>query len=230
MKRFDITKTNVAVERLIETTKPAPPVSAARLQPASLSGMAGRFEEIFAPDMTVEKPVYHFNMLGTTITLDGAEAVKDVYREWTRTGECIFYTDGDEKLAVSDDMIVSTSTHLPADPGGHPRRRRRARRPRGHLPGEDRRAHDLALRRPWPPDRRGCLGIRRDRSARSSRLIRPMSSPSSSPPSCSRRSSNHFPPTTRSPTDKPVEPTRWRCSSQSSCPRRQAAANGFEIP
>jgi hypothetical protein len=43
------------------------------------------------------------------ITLDGAEAVQAVYSEWTRTDQCVFYTD-DEKLAVSDHMIVSTST------------------------------------------------------------------------------------------------------------------------
>ena len=59
--------------------------------------------------MTVEKPVYHFNLLGQTTTLDGAEAVQEVYREWTRTDQCIFYVD-DDKLAVSDYMIVSTST------------------------------------------------------------------------------------------------------------------------
>ena len=29
--------------------------------------MAGRWEEIFAPEMTVEKPVYHFNMLGKIV-------------------------------------------------------------------------------------------------------------------------------------------------------------------
>lgn len=38
---------------------------------------------------------------------DGAEAVDAVYREWTRTDHCAFYTD-DEKLAVSDSMSVST--------------------------------------------------------------------------------------------------------------------------
>ena len=45
-----------------------------------------------------------------TTTLDGAEAVKDLYREWTRTAQCVFYGNGNEKLAVSDTMIVSTST------------------------------------------------------------------------------------------------------------------------
>ena len=60
--------------------------------------------------MTVDKPVYHFHMFGKALTLDGAEAVQAVYGEWTRTGECVFYTDDDEKLAVSDNMVVSTST------------------------------------------------------------------------------------------------------------------------
>ena len=79
--------------------------------------MAGRFEEIFAPEMTVEKPVYHFNLLGMTPTLEGAEAVKDLYREWTRSAQCVFFTDGDEKLAVSDHMIVSTASIYQQNPG-----------------------------------------------------------------------------------------------------------------
>ena len=48
-------------------------------------------------------------MLGKALTLDGAEAVQAVYREWTRVAQSVFYTE-DEKLAVSDHMIVSTST------------------------------------------------------------------------------------------------------------------------
>lgn len=59
--------------------------------------------------MTVDEPVYHFNLLGQRITLEGAEAVQDVYREWTRTGQCVFYTD-DEEVAVSDHLILSRST------------------------------------------------------------------------------------------------------------------------
>ena len=78
--------------------------------------MAGRYQEIFAPEMTVEKPVYHFNILGKSFTLDGAEAVQSVYREWSETGQCIFYVD-DERLAVSDSMIVSTSIIYQQTPG-----------------------------------------------------------------------------------------------------------------
>ena len=117
MSRFDITKTNIAVERLIETTEnPRHLYLLHAYNRHRYLEMAGRWEEIFAPDMTVEKPVYHFNMLGKVITLDGAEAVQEVYREWTRMGQSVFYTD-DEKLAVSDHMIVSTSIVYQQTPG-----------------------------------------------------------------------------------------------------------------
>ncbi|MFV9457771.1 hypothetical protein ACNJ7E_30580 [Rhodococcus sp. NM-2] len=117
MSRFDITQTNRAVERLIETTdnKRHLYLLHAYNRHRYLE-MAGRFEEIFAPDMTVANPVYHFNLLGTTTTLGGADAVKEVYREWTGTAQCVFYVD-DEKLAVSDHMIVSTSTMYQQTPG-----------------------------------------------------------------------------------------------------------------
>ena len=77
MRRFDITKTNIAVERLIETTNdPRHLYMLHAYNRHRYLEMAGRYEEIFAPDMTVEKPVYHFNMLGKTLTVEGAEAVK----------------------------------------------------------------------------------------------------------------------------------------------------------
>ena len=123
MNRFDITQTNAAVERLIETTEnPRHLYLLHAYNRHRYLEMAGRFEEIFTPEMTVERPVYRFNMLDTNTTLDGAEAVKEVYREWTRTAQCIFYTGGDEKLAVSDVMIVSTS-RCTSSPRDHPCRR-----------------------------------------------------------------------------------------------------------
>ena len=118
MNRFDITQTNAAVERLIETMEnPRNLYLLHAYNRHRYLEMAGRWEEIFTPEMTVEKPVYHFNVLDTTTTLDGTEAVKEVYREWTRTSQCVFYTGGDEKLAVSDAMIVSTSTLYQQYPG-----------------------------------------------------------------------------------------------------------------
>lgn len=110
MPRFDITRTNVAVERLIETTTdPKLLYLLHAYNRHRYLEMAGRFEEIFEPDMTVDKPVYHFNMLGKTLTLEGQDAVKAVYREWSETAQCIFYTD-DEKIAMSESVILSTST------------------------------------------------------------------------------------------------------------------------
>jgi hypothetical protein len=110
MSRFDLTKTNIAVERLIETTEnPRHLYLLHAYNRHRYLEMAGRFEEIFAPDMTVAEPVYHFNMYGETLTLEGAEAVKSVYAEWTAAGQNVFYTDG-ETLAISDDLIVSKST------------------------------------------------------------------------------------------------------------------------
>ena len=110
MSRFDITETNIAVRRLIETTEN--PRHRYLLQAYDRHRnleMAGRYEEIFAPEMTVDEPVYHFNVFGKPVTLEGAEAVKAVYREWTQADQTVFYME-DEKVAVADHVILSTST------------------------------------------------------------------------------------------------------------------------
>jgi len=115
--RFDITKTNAAVERLIETTENERHLYLLHAYNRHrYLEMAGRYQEIFAPDMTVAEPVYHFNLFGEILTLQGAEAVKGVYAEWTSTAQCVFYAE-DEKLAVSDSMIVSSATLFQQTPG-----------------------------------------------------------------------------------------------------------------
>ncbi|TNM41989.1 hypothetical protein FHP29_08465 [Nocardioides albidus] len=117
MGRFDITRTNLAVERLLETTtNPRHHWLLQAYNRHRYLEMAGRWKEIFAPEMTVEHPVYHFNVFGISTVLDGAEAVQAVYEEWSRTAQCIFYTT-DETLAVGDNMIVSTATIYQQTPG-----------------------------------------------------------------------------------------------------------------
>ncbi len=117
MGRFDITQTNAAVERLIETTEnPRHLFLLHAYNRHRYLEMAGRYEEIFAPEMTVEHPVYHFNVFGMNVTLDGREAVESVYREWTGTGQCIFYAD-DERLAVGDNLVCSTGGICQQTPG-----------------------------------------------------------------------------------------------------------------
>ncbi|MBM7516432.1 hypothetical protein [Nocardioides nitrophenolicus] len=132
MSRFDITQTNAAVRRLMETTtKPRHRWLLEAYDRHRNLEMAGRWKEIFAPEMTVERPVYHFNVFGIQTVLDGAEAVQAVYEEWTGTAQCVFYAAG-ERLAVGDNMIVSTATiyqqtpgallaaaGAPVDPGAH---------------------------------------------------------------------------------------------------------------
>ena len=118
MTRFDITQTNAAVERLIETTEnPRHLYLLHAYNRHRYLEMAGRYQEIFAPEMTVAHPVYHFNVFGMNVTLDGREQVEAVYREWTRTAQCVFYTNGDERLAVGDNMICSTATIYQQTPG-----------------------------------------------------------------------------------------------------------------
>jgi hypothetical protein len=135
-------------------------------------------------------------MLGKSITLDGAESVQDVYRERTRVGQSVFYTD-DEKLAVSDDMIVSTSPAYQQTPGailaaeGVP------------VDAEATYLVKIAEHMIWPYDDEGrligegCLGIRR--VGPRVHAVRPDRCPHrGASRQVARASSSHFRPTTRS--------------------------------
>jgi hypothetical protein len=110
MGRFDITETNVAVERLLDATEnPRHRYLLEAYNRHRYLEMAGRYKEIFAPEMTVEHPVYRFCLIGQPpFKLDGREQVEAIYRLWTETDQCVFYAD-DEVLAVGDNMIVSRS-------------------------------------------------------------------------------------------------------------------------
>ncbi len=114
---LDITQTNAAVRCLLEVTEnPRHRFLLLTYDRHRNLEMAGRYEEIFAPEMTVEHPVYHFDMLGQQLTLDGREQVEDQYREWTSTNQCIFYAE-QEELAVGDSMVVSRSVLYQQTPG-----------------------------------------------------------------------------------------------------------------
>lgn len=107
MSDFDITQTNIAVERLLEVTEnPRHRFLLQTYNRHRYLEMAGRYKEIFAPEMTVDHPVYRFNFLDQFVTLEGREQVEAVYREWTETDQSVFYGE-DEQLAVGDYMIVS---------------------------------------------------------------------------------------------------------------------------
>lgn len=117
MFEYDITETNIAVERLLErTTNPRHRFLLETYNRHRYLEMAGRYEEIFAPEMTVEHPVYRFDMLDEKLVLDGREQVMGVYAGWAETAQCIFYAE-DEQLAVGDHMVISRSTLLQQTPG-----------------------------------------------------------------------------------------------------------------
>jgi hypothetical protein len=110
MAKLDITKTNVAVERLLQVTEnPRHRFMLMAYCRHRFLEIAGRYEEIFVPEMTVENPVYHFRALGINATLEGQEAVKGLYRAWAQTNQSIFYAEG-EQVAVADNFIASVST------------------------------------------------------------------------------------------------------------------------
>lgn len=109
VKQLDITKTNLAVQELIEVTEN--PRHRYLLQAYDRHRNlehAGRFEEIFAPEMMVERPVYRFNMIGQPpMQLEGREQVEPLYQLWAQTNQSIFYTEN-ETVAVGDWLVTST--------------------------------------------------------------------------------------------------------------------------
>ncbi|MFM2301671.1 MAG: hypothetical protein RLZZ84_1407 [Pseudomonadota bacterium] len=110
MTKLDITKTNDAVDALLAvTTNPRHRFLLETYHRHRFLEMAGRYAEIFAPEMTVANPVYHFNALGITATLGGADSVEGLYGMWAESHQSIFYTE-DEQVAVSDNFITSIST------------------------------------------------------------------------------------------------------------------------
>ena len=108
--QLDIAKTNLAIERLLEVTEnPRHRFLLQNYYRHRYLEIAGRYKEIFAPEMTVENPVYHFHAQGIGTTLEGQEQVKALYREWAETNQCIFYAV-EEEVAVADNFVASTDT------------------------------------------------------------------------------------------------------------------------
>jgi hypothetical protein len=110
MPKFDITKLNVAIDKLLEVTDN--PRHRFLLQSYSRHRYlenAGRYEEIFAPEMMSMDPVYHFNQAGNEIVLRGQDQVKSLYRMWAETNQSIFFIENEE-VAVADHFIASVVT------------------------------------------------------------------------------------------------------------------------
>lgn len=110
MAKFDVTKLNVAVDRLLEVTDN--PRHRFLLQAYSRHRyleVAGLYEEIFTPDMMISDPVYHFHQAGVETVLRGQDQVKSLYRMWAETNQSIFFVESEE-VAVADHFIASVAT------------------------------------------------------------------------------------------------------------------------
>ncbi len=111
IKQLDITEQNRAVERVLEVTEnPRHRYLLESYLRHRYLESAGRYKEIFAPEMTVEHPVYRFSLIGQpSFKLDGRDQVEGLYRHWTETNQSVFYVE-DELVAVGDHMIVGRGT------------------------------------------------------------------------------------------------------------------------
>jgi len=107
MSKHDITKTNQAVRDLIaRTDDPRHRFLLMGYDRHRNLEMAGRYEEIFAPDMMVAHPIYHIHAHGLRVRLEGQEDIKDLYRVWAATNESVFYTEM-EFVGVTDHYVSS---------------------------------------------------------------------------------------------------------------------------
>ncbi len=111
MSHLDITKQNVAVEKVLaQTDDPRHQYLLQSYLRHRYLESAGRWEEILDPALTVDHPHYRFQLAGREpFTLDGKEQVGMLYGHWTNTDQCIFYVE-DEQVAVGDHMVVGRGT------------------------------------------------------------------------------------------------------------------------
>lgn len=102
MSKFDISKNLQAHDRLLETLEnPLHRQIIENYRRHALLEVMGYWEDIFAPDMTVENPVYHLNFLGLKQTLVGDE-VKQFYKNLAESGGNAIVVN-DEVITVGDD-------------------------------------------------------------------------------------------------------------------------------
>lgn len=105
----DITQTNRAVRGLIDKTEnPRHRFLLMAFDRHRNLEMAGRYEELFTPDMMVGEPVYHIRANRVNLKLEGADLVKSLYRMWAATNQSVFYVENEE-VAVADNFVASVA-------------------------------------------------------------------------------------------------------------------------
>jgi len=113
MPKNDIATTISAADRLLETTEnPLHRQILENYRRHAILEICGEWEGIFDADMMVEHPVYIFNITGMDgVVADGANAVKDIYRNLAETQTCVMLVE-DEQLWVDDWGFASDATFV----------------------------------------------------------------------------------------------------------------------
>jgi hypothetical protein len=112
MPKKDVAVTISAADQLLEVT--INPLHRQILENyrrhAILEVCGESWEDIFVPEMTVEHPVYYFNVTGYKgYKAEGLEEVKAIYRTQAETQTCVQVVE-DERLMVSDWGFASDAT------------------------------------------------------------------------------------------------------------------------
>jgi hypothetical protein len=94
MPKYDVTKLNFGIDKLLAmTTNPRHRFLLQAYSRHRYLEVAGRHEEIFAPEMMPPSLCYHFHAGGMNAKLEGQDGVKSLYRMWAETNQSIFYVD-----------------------------------------------------------------------------------------------------------------------------------------
>ena len=106
MIAHDVRRTNDAIDRLLAvTTNPRHRFLLQAFYRHRFLEIAGRYEEIFAPEMMCDSPVYHFDYAKMNARVVGND-VKGLYAHWGQSNQTIFYA-GTEQVAVADNYVAS---------------------------------------------------------------------------------------------------------------------------
>ncbi len=106
----DITKGNMAIDRLLEvTTNPRHRYMLMSYARHRLLEFSGHYEDVLADDMMNDRPVYNFQAFGLDLKINGKDEVRALYQNWAETNQCVFYAE-DETVTVGDHFIASKLT------------------------------------------------------------------------------------------------------------------------
>jgi hypothetical protein len=111
LPKKDIAVTISAADRLLETTtNPLHRQILENYRRHAILEVCGEWQDIFVPEMTVEYPLYYFNVTGFAgYKAEGPEEVQAIYRMLAESGGGVQVVE-DERLMVSDWGFASEAT------------------------------------------------------------------------------------------------------------------------